>query len=395
MGESRVVQSKGKLDLLAAPVLPPAEEPVAESPSPSVWELPLYDRFPALAALSRVTLGHFPSPVERVDLAGVGELWIKRDDDNAPIAAGNKVRALEFLLGRVGPGDVVLTAGGEGSTHVYATAVHAARLGARTVAVRWRHDMHAQAYQVAAAAAARCAAVRSYRWPVVGLLRVGLWRAGLTVGLAGSGPGFVASGRRHYVPIGGSAPLGVLGHINAGLELASQVAAGTLPQPTHVVVPLGSGGTAAGLAIGFGIAGMDATVVAVRVAPRSVANGIRLHALIRRTLRLVRGQAGGPPGSFRTAPLWIDHSAYGGAYGRPLAAGARAATLFRALYDAGNSKAPPLVLDATYSAKAAAVALALAERGGRTTRVLLWSTFDGRLSQSSHLTPVECSDEER
>ena len=67
--------------------------------------LPLYARFPALAALPRAELGVLRSPVQR--LAGDGDdppLWIKRDDLDAPDFGGNKVRALEFLLGGVGRG---------------------------------------------------------------------------------------------------------------------------------------------------------------------------------------------------------------------------------------------------------------------------------------------------
>ena len=60
-----------------------------------------------------------------------------------------------------------------------------------------------------------------------------------------------------YIPLGGSTPLGTLGHVNAALELADQVERGELPLPGRVVVPLGSGGTAAGLALGFAIAGLD------------------------------------------------------------------------------------------------------------------------------------------
>lgn len=336
---------------------------------------PLFERFPALAELPRATLGVFPSPVERVTLADGHQIWLKRDDRNAPIAAGNKVRALEFLLGSVHPGDVVLTAGGRGSTHVYATAVHAARLGAATTAVRWSHAMHPLAEAVAREAERHCARVGS-SWTAVGALaRVGASR--VRAALVG-GPG-----GRHYVPVGGSSALGVLGHVNAGLELAEQVVAGVLPEPTHVVVPLGSGGTAAGLALGLGIGGIGTTVVAARVAPRMVANAPRVHTLIRRTRRLISRLVGSET-RLPAAPVVIDHSVYGGAYGRPLAAGARAATLFdRAVVDAGG---PSVMLDATYAAKAAAAALALDGREGSLApsgdrpdlRVLLWVTFDGR-----------------
>jgi len=347
--------------------------------------LPLYDRFPALASVPRVVLGAYPSAIERIELPHVGELWLKRDDGNAPIAAGNKVRALEFLLGSVRPGDLVLTAGGEGSTHVYATAVHAARLGARTMAVRWRHDMNPEAVAVAALASAQCETIRSYRWPGSALLRLGVWRVGRRV--RASWRRSTGAGVCHYVPIGGSTPLGVLGHVNAGLELAAQVAAGVAPEPTYIVVPFGTGGTAAGLAVGLGIGGLGSTVVAARVAPRVVVNAARLHLLLQRTLHFIRRKAG-VQAALRPARIIVDHSVYGGAYGRPLAAGARAATLFRTAYDLEDPHATPPVLDATYAAKAAAAALVHAGRHAGSARVMLWVTFDGRVVSRENGAPV-------
>ena len=61
-------------------------------------------RFTALEGVRRVPLGVVPTPVERVRLeaASAGgewgvprELWLKRDDLDAPLLGGNKVRALE------------------------------------------------------------------------------------------------------------------------------------------------------------------------------------------------------------------------------------------------------------------------------------------------------------
>jgi 1-aminocyclopropane-1-carboxylate deaminase/D-cysteine desulfhydrase-like pyridoxal-dependent ACC family enzyme len=328
----------------------------------------LYDRFPGLATLPRAALGVFPSPVERLRIPGGPELWLKRDDRNAPVAAGNKVRALEFLLGPVHAGDHVLAVGGEGSTHVYATSVHAERLGARTDAIRWAHAMHPVSHAVARAIECRCASESRSRWIMVALARAAAWR----IAARASGGG------RHYLPLGGSNSIGVLGHVNAGLELAGQIADGLLPTPTHVVLPLGTGGTAAGLALGLGVAGVKTTIVAARVAPWPVANLYRVHALIRRTRRLIRryDRSGS---ALPAAPIVVDHSVYGGEYGRPLAAGTSAAALFRrAAVEAGGE---PLTLDATYAAKAAAAALALATScgaGSADRRVLLWVTFDGR-----------------
>jgi len=321
----------------------------------------LFDRFPGLATLPRAILGTFPSPVDHVQVAGGPEIWLKRDDRNAPVAAGNKVRALEFLLGPVRAGDLVLAVGGQGSTHVYATAVHAERLGARTAAILWPHAMHPVSEAVSRAIARRCVSETQSRWAASALVRAMAWR--IAAHRAGTG--------RHYLPPGGSNPLGVLGHVNAGLELARQIADGVLPTPTHVVVPLGTGGTAAGLALGLGVAGVETTVVAARVAPAVVANQYRVQALIRRTRRLIR-RLDQTALVLPAVPVVVDHAVYGGEYGRPLAAGASAAECLRiAALQAG---AEPVVLDATYAAKAAASAIKLAATG----RVLLWMTFDGR-----------------
>ena len=297
--------------------------------------------------------------MQRVALPA-GALWLKRDDLNAVVAGGNKVRALEFLLGSVKPGDTVVTLGGEGSTHVLATALHAARLGARTVAYRWRHDMHDTAGLVRQLGTERCASVPTIPGGVVFALPLARARA--------LGP------RAHWVPIGGSSPLGALGHVSAALELAEQIAAGMLPEPARIVVPLGSGGTAAGLALGVAIAGLRTVVTGVRVAPRIGTNRSRTLRLLRRTARLIERYTGERlPDAGRH--LQVEHGCYGGAYGRPLARGAVAAATLR---EAGGP-----TLEPTYGEKAfAAAADALAvpdEHGRRVGPVLFWTTFDARM----------------
>jgi D-cysteine desulfhydrase len=346
----------------------------------------LFDRFPALTALPRAALGAFPSPVDRVRIGGGRELWLKRDDRNAPVAAGNKVRALEFLLGSVRAGDLVLAVGGEGSTHIFATAVHAQRVGARTAAIRWSHAMHPVSLAVARAIEQQCVSATRSRWVLGALAQAAAWRIAARV----------SGGGRHYLPPGGSNPLGVLGHVNAGLELAGQIADGLLPAPTHVVVPLGTGGTAAGLALGLGVAGVATKVVAVRVAPWLVANLSHVHSLMRRTRRLVQ-RFEGRDAKMPAVPVVVDHSVYGGEYGRPVAAAASAAAQLRqrVIEEGGD----PVALDATYAAKAGAVALALAtssDIGASDRRVLLWVTFDGRPfadadSHPEYLTRGSCA----
>jgi len=320
--------------------------------------IPLVRRFPALAAIPRARLGRFPTPVEYLDgFRDVDSLWVKHEDLSSDALGGNKVRSLEFLLGRVAEGDTILTLGGEGSTHVLATAVHAARLGARTIAVRWQHDMHAAAQEVAERAAAECAEVitaRNIVTAMVPLIRLRLTR------------------RARYIPLGGSTALGTLGHVNAALELADQVDAGALPLPARVVAPLGTGGTAAGLALGFAIAGMETKVLGARVGPRIGANKWNVFRLAEQTRRLIARYTGRAPPSVRRDRVVVSHDLYAGAYARPHPTAEHAAVLVDALRG--------WRLDATYSAKAFAVALdTAAERG---TPTLFWMTFDARWMKS-------------
>ncbi|HEX3866387.1 MAG TPA: hypothetical protein VHV78_06515, partial [Gemmatimonadaceae bacterium] len=120
------------------------------SVSPRSKIIPLVARFPSLAAVPRVQLGRFPSPIE--SLAAIAPaLWIKRDDRCADPLGGNKVRALEFLLGNIDSHDTLVTVGSAGSTHALALATYAERLGATVELELWRQEMNPAATTVAGA----------------------------------------------------------------------------------------------------------------------------------------------------------------------------------------------------------------------------------------------------
>ena len=91
----------------------------------------LFERLPRLSDLVPFTAlaDGLPTPVDHVD----DRLWAQREEHTSSAYGGNKVRKFEFLLPvaerRGGP---LLTAGGIGSHHVLAAAVHAGRLGLDT-----------------------------------------------------------------------------------------------------------------------------------------------------------------------------------------------------------------------------------------------------------------------
>lgn len=279
---------------------------------------------------------------------------MKRDDLSANPFGGNKVRALEFLLGGVAAGEEVVTVGATGSTHALATAIYASRLGARTSVYRWPQEMNDAAREVGARLQ-RVATVHDARWVAAAYLR--------------------AAGRRlthrvRWIPAGGTSPLGILGHVDAALEFAAQVEEGLLPSPERVVLPLGSGGTAAGLVLGFSIAGVATEVVGVQVVPRIVANAARVSAYVKATHRLLENASGETVPLLTGQRLTVERSFYGGAYGRETAAGCAAAERYRDAHRGAK-------LDATYAAKACAAAFARCD--DRPT--LLWITFDSRFPE--------------
>ena len=318
-----------------------------------VQQSPLYDAYPSLRAVPRVSLCTLPSPVQLATVSGT-DVWIKRDGLNSEFCGGNKARSLEFLLAGIRPGETVVTSGGEGSTHVLATAVHARRLGANVIGLRWRHEMNPSAQRIARRIADECVVSRVYSNAMFAIARAQFARL---------------MQRSRYIPLGGSTPLGVLAHVNAALELAGQIRAGELPLPARVVVPLGSGGTVAGLSLGFAIAGIETATVAVQVTPAIVANRYHVRRLISATARLISRLTGERVPTVPTNLLGIVREAYGGAYGRALPA---ATTAARELADVSDIR-----LDYTYSAKAFVVARELARHAERPT--LFWDTFDSRL----------------
>ncbi|MEO7084898.1 MAG: pyridoxal-phosphate dependent enzyme [Gemmatimonadaceae bacterium] len=324
------------------------------SPSRNIrTTIPLVERFPTLANVSRVSLGRFPTPIVPLTALSTG-LWIKRDDLCADPIGGNKVRALEFLLGGVGEDDELVTVGSAGSTHALALATYGHRLNAKVALGLWRHEMNPTATVVAERLLKQRADIANFRSPVGAYL----W-------------GFIRRARgAKWIAAGGSDPLGVLGHVNAGLELVEQIEAGILPQPSYVVVPVGTGGTAAGLALAFAIAGRDITVVGVRVVPKIIARKGHVLSLASSTAKLIASHTGAKLPRVNPGSIDIVHTEFGGAYGRETDSARAASTKLDEL-----RLRPPLSLDGSYSAKAFAHAIGLAAR----KPTLFWLTFDSRI----------------
>jgi 1-aminocyclopropane-1-carboxylate deaminase/D-cysteine desulfhydrase-like pyridoxal-dependent ACC family enzyme len=306
----------------------------------------------ARAKVDSLTLGQFPTPVERLETLSTShcDLWVKRDDLTHAVYGGNKVRKLERVLASATAAGVtrIVTVGAAGSHHVLATTYFAPRAGFAVEAVLVPQPRTSHVVDVLRADIAlglRAFAVRSWA------------RAPFAVARR------VAAGAR-FVTVGGSSLDGAMGYVDAAFELGEQVRSGAMPEPDLCVVALGSGGTAAGLAAGFLAQGMKTRVVAVcvsepialvRMMAYGLAWGCARRAGVRAALAALRGR------------IAIDPRFLGRGYGYATPQGEAA---MRAAVGAG------LALDQTYTAKTFACALAnVQSRPAQARCVLYWHTL--------------------
>jgi D-cysteine desulfhydrase len=200
----------------------------------------------------RLALAHLPTPLWHSDAldALIGtQVWVKRDDMSGGVEAGNKIRKLEFLLGEAleRGAKTVITCGAVQSNHARATAVLAARLALRpvlflrTVAPNLAHPSSGNLLiDRLVGAEIRLITPEQYR------MRGELMQAAANELAQRGEPAYV-------IPEGGSNALGSLGYVEAMREVRTQLdlgLAGSAEPFDAVVHACGSGGTAAGVALG-------------------------------------------------------------------------------------------------------------------------------------------------
>lgn len=317
-------------------------------------------------SVNKLALAALPTPLEAASRlganVGAAGLLTKRDDLAGLAYGGNKVRKLEYLLAdaRQRHCDALVTFGAAGSNHALATAVYAREAGLACFAVltdqivtpwvantlRWHlllgtHIVPAATYAGTQAEADRLRSVHP------------------------TGPD-----RLYEIPWGGSSPLGSLGFVDAGTELAAQLAAAGVQGPLRVYLPCGTMGSVAGLLVGLRLAKVEATVVSVKVVPQNVVDGAAVLRLAAAICELL------PPG---TAPALTDLAAHlefragfeGEGYALPTPGCIEAVALARDLEG--------FRLDTTYSGKALACLIADARSGNLAGHTpVFWQTWNSR-----------------
>ncbi|MDT7705250.1 MAG: hypothetical protein QOG20_857 [Pseudonocardiales bacterium] len=278
-------------------------------------------------------------------------LLVKRDDLIGFAVAGNKARPLEYLIGAAlqHGAEVLVTGGGPGSNFVAAAAVAARTAGLDCELVIWGDPRGAPNIAIAEAAGARV------------LPTGGNDRSEIDILVAERAAELTVAGRQAFaVPRGGSTALGALGFADAAVELTAQLGrdAGETTLPSAIVLPVGSGGSCAGLLAGLAGCGVDIPVVGVSVS--------RPPAEIRATVLALAAQCAALRGTPAPRPDLLEIiDARGPGFGNVTPLETERARL--ALRTEG------FLLDPTYGAEAFSVAVDRV-RGHETGPVLWWHT---------------------
>ena len=262
-----------------------------------------------------VSLGTPPTPVRRLEGLG-GDVWLKDEGAYGDGGwGGNKVRKLEWLIPEAHrrQKETIVTVGGLGTNWGLACALYGSEHGLETVLalIDQPVDEHVEAQQER------------------------LRASGAEIHLTGtktrtvvSVPWLLASHRKSwFLPAGGSSPVGALGAVEIALELAVQVEAGEIPEPSYVVTAVGSGGTAAGLVLGLELAGLGTKVLGVVVNDTLDLGSKALLRLTRKSARLLSDRGADLPDlDLSGRNLVVVEDQIGDGYGHKTRAGTRAAS---------------------------------------------------------------------
>lgn len=214
----------------------------------------------------RIPLANTPTPLHKMERLsrqlGV-EILFKRDDFTGSELSGNKVRKLEFLLAeaKAQGADTVLTCGGAQSNHCRATALAAVKAGLDSLLIL-RTDDPANPPPVSGNILLDRLTGAKIVWitPEEYKSRDAIFER--------ESQRLISEGKKPYlIPEGGSTALGAWGYVAQIKELIEDLKRldGDTVKPTTVICATGSGGTAAGLALGAGLSGADVRVVGVNV----------------------------------------------------------------------------------------------------------------------------------
>ncbi len=321
----------------------------------------LFDLLPDLERrVPWLPLAHGPTPVESCDAIagwlGRSGVFMKRDDLVSPLYGGNKVRRYEFVLAdaKARGAKRIVTVGGLGSTQVLATAIFGRELGFEVSAVLFDQpvtDFARASIRSFVAAGAKITYGGGYVGTTLHALRT-----------------FREAPGSYFIFPGAPNALANLGYVDAMLELGEQVSRGEAPRPDVIVLPTGSSGTLAALALGAAHLGWDTEIIGARITTALACNRWTVSTILRNTDRYLALRDHRWIPRRREARFSLHGGAVGRGYGYATPEAVEGAARLGDLTGAPG--------EVTYSGKAlAALRTLVAEPRYRSKTFLLWNTL--------------------
>ena len=338
----------------------------------------LFRNYPDLEDhLNWLDLGLGEAPVHRLKNLPHDNLWVKRDDLTSKEMGGNKVRRLEFILAEAvkQKQSHIITLGGIGSNHCLAVAKHCRKLGLRNTLCLFHQPISKNVLNT----------LKLFHLNGADIVYSGsMWKAifdfYLRLKIKYPGACFVASG--------GASTFGILGAINAAMELKEQVDRGESPEPDYIFCPTASNGGMAGLILGCQLSGLKSRVLGVRtggarLGPIPLNTPGTITGMMHKSIRFLKGKSNMIPDIKIPIPELIENYC-GAGYGYPTESGNRATQLFL--------EKESIKLEPVYTAKTCAALLNLMNSDRFKNKMLLyWHTYHSlNLSEeSSDVNTVE------
>lgn len=311
-----------------------------------------------LSSIPRLPIAPLDTPVDRCErlrqaVPGMPEVYVKHDDYIGSLVWGNKLRKLEYCYAeakRLGA-DTLITCGGIQSNHARITAQTARRFGFDVVLVLngvipakptanllISHKMGVSLHYVSS---------RQERSVKMQVLQEELEKAGKKV---------------YSIPLGASDEIGSIGFVKAMEELHNQEKILGF-QFDYIFHSSSSGGTQAGLEVGKRLFGMNSRIIGVSAdnSVEEIRREIMVAAVpIQKRLKMKN--------LINPDEILVETGFIGPGYGVPSDESLEAEKIF--------AETEGILLDQTYTAKAAAALVAYARKGffKETDRVLFWHT---------------------
>jgi 1-aminocyclopropane-1-carboxylate deaminase/D-cysteine desulfhydrase-like pyridoxal-dependent ACC family enzyme len=333
--------------------------------------------FPQLAArLPKSSIADLPTPLKQYSLSkerNAAPILVKHDDLTSKLYGGNKIRKLEYILQRAKDRNAerVATFGSVASNHALATALYATALDLKCTCLLSHQSKTAKA-------------------PVA--LNMHLRNRTEIIRFGGARASRINTMRKHLqnrriwvIPMGGSSWLGVIGFVNAGLEVAAQIEAAGVDVPDRLYVANGTMGTAAGLALGLALANIPTEIHAVRVTHEYIANPLAMQRLISKTAMMMHRLDPSIPADIATrTKLCFRDEFFADGYAQSNPATDRAIDIGREEFG--------LTLDTTYSGKAMAALLHdLSRDESAEQKMMFWNTYNSQVLPVTAERPADTS----